>query len=61
MSINLGCRDAFVPQHLLYSTDISSAIKEFSGEAVPQCMRRKFMRKPGSGAPFYNYIIPTTD
>src|SRR4030042_969381 len=39
MSVNLGCLDAFMAQHLLDRANVSSTYEQVCGKGMPQCVR----------------------
>src|ERR1700744_736626 len=47
MSINLGCGDAFMTQHLLDCAQIGSAFDKMGGEGMPEGMGRDILGYTG--------------
>ena len=49
MRVDLGCRDALMPQQLLYEPYVRTAVHHMGGEGMPERMRREFLlpAKPG--------------
>ena len=47
MGINHRCAHILVPQQLLDRSNIITILKQMSSEAVPECMARHVLNKPG--------------
>ena len=53
--VYLGRDQAFVAQQFLNTANVGAAIKQMSGKAVPQRMRRRLQIKPGLFQIFFQH------